>query len=473
MRLRALLPLSVLTLYPFATFATVPFSKTVIDSVFTGTAQPADLRVADMDGDTDLDLVVVSVDYSGSNEAVLLYTNDGAENFTRSTIDATVADPYALAVDDIDGDVDMDIVVGNGGTLYLYLNTGGTFTRQTVDASLANVRRIRFGRLDADGDMDLAVLTNNGVFWEENDGSENFTQHTIDGTPVTDNALALVDIDLDSDLDIVSSVYDVGTDDSWCSRYTNNGSAVFTRYTFDVHHVGISDLITDHIDADALPDVVTCEFESNRVMWYAGSGMPGIAAVGINYNQAPQRTWVSDIDNDTDKDVVVVGGNGAVGEVVYFENDGCFTFAKRTVDATAGNRLGLAVVDIDGNGNDDIFVLNTFPDQVVMYRAPSVGAGVAGPPDASARLGQNYPNPFNPGTTVVYELARSAVVRLEIVTATGERVRVLMDRRIAAGSHTAYWDGRDERGVVVGSGVYFCRLSVEGRTIARKMVALK
>jgi len=84
------------------------------------------------------------------------------------------------------------------------------------------------------------------------------------------------------------------------------------------------------------------------------------------------------------------------------------------------------------------------------------------------------PNPFNPNTTLRIDLAREGVVSLDIVDARGRRVRSLMRAgRVAAGEHRVVWDGRDDRGQRVASGVYEARLHADGSIWTRRLTLLK
>ncbi|HTR99385.1 MAG TPA: choice-of-anchor D domain-containing protein [Bacteroidota bacterium] len=103
-----------------------------------------------------------------------------------------------------------------------------------------------------------------------------------------------------------------------------------------------------------------------------------------------------------------------------------------------------------------------------------VDAEVAQLVPRSFELEQNYPNPFNPSTTITYLLPAPADVRLEILTVLGQRVRVLESGFRPAATHTVVWDGRDDRGQTVASGVYFCRLVAGGTlTKTRKLLLVK
>ena len=88
------------------------------------------------------------------------------------------------------------------------------------------------------------------------------------------------------------------------------------------------------------------------------------------------------------------------------------------------------------------------------------------------RLNQNYPNPFNPGTVVSYQLAGDVPVRLDIYNSVGQRVRTLVDTWQGAGSHATVWDGRDDSGASLASGVYIYRLKAGDFSDSRKMVLI-
>jgi hypothetical protein len=88
-------------------------------------------------------------------------------------------------------------------------------------------------------------------------------------------------------------------------------------------------------------------------------------------------------------------------------------------------------------------------------------------------LSQNYPNPFNPQTTIAFSVKERGPGSLKIYSVAGELVRTLANEEFGAGPHTKVWDGRDDAGQTVSSGVYFYRLVAKNFTQTRKMVALK
>jgi len=95
-------------------------------------------------------------------------------------------------------------------------------------------------------------------------------------------------------------------------------------------------------------------------------------------------------------------------------------------------------------------------------------AEVSALPTAFA-LQQNYPNPFNPATVIRFQLPVSSKVRLAIYSIAGQLVRTMVDRSSAAGAHSVAWNGRNERGHAVSSGVYVYKLEAGEFVETRKM----
>jgi len=91
----------------------------------------------------------------------------------------------------------------------------------------------------------------------------------------------------------------------------------------------------------------------------------------------------------------------------------------------------------------------------------------------SFALFQNQPNPFNPETKISYYLPRACMVRLTVYNVLGQRVRTLFDGYQNAGMQTVIWNGRNDDGVQLSSGIYFYRLQADNFQKTRKMVLMK
>jgi len=88
-------------------------------------------------------------------------------------------------------------------------------------------------------------------------------------------------------------------------------------------------------------------------------------------------------------------------------------------------------------------------------------------------LAQNVPNPFNPVTTIAYDVPHEARVAIRVYDVAGRLVRTLVDDAEGPGRHEAVWNGRNDRGEAVGSGVYFCTMEAGEFRATGKMLLLK
>ena len=104
--------------------------------------------------------------------------------------------------------------------------------------------------------------------------------------------------------------------------------------------------------------------------------------------------------------------------------------------------------------------------------AVSVGESFVEMPFGFA-LFQNYPNPFNPVTHIAYDLPGDSRVELSIYNLLGQKVRTLVNRDMSGGHHVAVWDGKNEFGSPVSTGIYFYRIRAADFKESRKMILLK
>ncbi|TFH65051.1 MAG: PKD domain-containing protein [Candidatus Zixiibacteriota bacterium] len=88
-------------------------------------------------------------------------------------------------------------------------------------------------------------------------------------------------------------------------------------------------------------------------------------------------------------------------------------------------------------------------------------------------LDQNHPNPFNPTTVITYSLTASADVELVVINVLGQQIRTLVNQYQSAGDHNVVWDGRDQGGNQVASGIYFYRMVSAGSVDTKKMLLMK
>jgi hypothetical protein len=123
--------------------------------------------------------------------------------------------------------------------------------------------------------------------------------------------------------------------------------------------------------------------------------------------------------------------------------------------------------DIFGAGLGGVEQLRLRPDKPEIVEAEMLRAG------AGDELFQNAPNPFNPTTTIRFRLADAARAELTVFDVRGRRIRTLVDEVLSAGEHAQGWDGTNQRGEPVASGVYFYRLTAGDFRETRRMLLLK
>jgi flagellar hook assembly protein FlgD len=88
-------------------------------------------------------------------------------------------------------------------------------------------------------------------------------------------------------------------------------------------------------------------------------------------------------------------------------------------------------------------------------------------------LGQNYPNPFNPSTQIRYGLPKASYVTLTVHNVLGQEVARIVDEAQTEGYYDVRWNGTNESGGIVGTGVYFFRIHAGDFTETRKMLLVK
>jgi serine protease len=112
---------------------------------------------------------------------------------------------------------------------------------------------------------------------------------------------------------------------------------------------------------------------------------------------------------------------------------------------------------------------NTDAAQQVYYTTPVVESI----PVRELELGQNFPNPFNPATTISFTVEKEGPVSVVIYDMSGRKIRNLVSASYGPGAHTAVWDGKDDSGAPMPSGLYAYRYESGGKALSRKMMLVK
>ena len=138
-----------------------------------------------------------------------------------------------------------------------------------------------------------------------------------------------------------------------------------------------------------------------------------------------------------------------------------FTYSTASVAYTQ-SEYGLPVGD-----------LNHWPDALAQWETLSADEDDATYTPKTFALSQNYPNPFNPTTEISFTMDKASDISLTIYNMLGQKVRVLENALLNAGTHSYTWDGQDELGQSVSTGVYLYTLTNGSQTISKKMALMK
>ncbi len=437
--------------------------------------------IADIDGDN-IDEIIVGT--QGDSVFVLNANGSSVPGWPKKLVSDISGSP---AVGDIDGDGDLEIVVCEyGGNVTALHHTGAVLWVRYFQNQLTFGPSPALGDLDGDGRLEVVIPSKNrnlyAVRWNGTD---------LPGWPVvyasqswTESSPVIADIDNDGSLDVV-----LGDENKFLNAWSATGQlkAGFPLALTDA--VRATPLIAD-LDKDGDVEVIATGWDKTVYVW----DFPAM----FNPLKAPWAKYHANLFNDGNIGrqlptpvggatfrFTVLGGGLELVWTVPEDAGAVFSVSRAEVaDGAPGvfRRVASGVVlDLDG--------LVRLVDRGVemgaryVYRLEGEGGVVnetmaVRMPVTRAKLGQNYPNPFNPVTKIEYWVpeeagsARSAV-SLVVYDVRGGRVRTLVNGARAPGRFVAEWDGRDDAGTPVGSGVYFYRMTTGAFQDARKMVLLK
>ena len=330
-----------------------------------------DIQAADLDGDTHVDLVVISQGDSLANSTIDLYLNNGKGSFTHKTAQGG-SGPLKLTLADFSGDGLPDIAMTNywsaSGDISVLINKGkGTFAAQVRYPIGDDPSGITSTDLDGDGDIDLAVahLVEGGhlnVDVLTNNGKGAFVAAkviSIDGyigTPV----VASADMDGDGDQDLVASGQ--GAEKVWV--LLNKGGLTFTQSPYAAGFTAF-DLRLADLDRNGDIDVVSTDYSSNAgemvILRNNGKGQLS-APESFESTRVPHDMAVADFDGDGRADIAVASRETDTGAIHLQRRDGTFAASAKVPPiyptAFAPHSLTSADLDLDG----DIDVIATLPD---------------------------------------------------------------------------------------------------------------
>ncbi len=215
------------------------------------------------------------------------------------------------------------------------------------------------------------------------------------------------------------------------------------------------------------------QFHNDLSLLYQGSGNAFVGLAGLKnvsgyqvINNGSQKRGFTNTDKfNLISYQGVSTGNGATNDNMLLISAGPFSIMPN--DSTA---VTFAVVA--GSSVDEL-IDHTVAARNRMDIPTGTGDDNNGVLPSGFSLEQNYPNPFNPTTAIQFSLPVRSEVSLHIYNLLGQEVKTLHAGELPAGTHTRIWDGTNDANTSVASGVYFYRLSVNDKSITKKMSLIK
>ena len=342
-------------LYP----ASVPFLFAQLSSYIPltsgGIEQPTALAVGDLDGDGNPDVVSAS----DGDHRIAWYRNDGAGRFSQQlTLTTEAHGAIDVETGDLNGDGSLDIaaVASLDSNLVVFLNNGagGFETVQAVHLAVLKPRGVELVDLDQDEDLDIVWFSDaaDSIGWLANDGAGTFTPAGGIGSDVNGLfTIQVADLDGDEDLDVLCSLpnYDqVG----WLPNLGNGQFGALIWLEGEIPAVKY--ILATDLTGDGLPEVLAASQEDNDLFLLPnlGGGQFGGAVLisNIIWGNAPFQA--ADLDLDGDRDILIADPDGNLD---WFLNDGQGDFSvMEEITATTSGLQGLKIADIDQDGRPDI-----------------------------------------------------------------------------------------------------------------------
>lgn len=304
--------------------------------------------LADMDGDKDLDVIVLN---EGPDNRI--WINDNGIFIPGQSFGNDDVEYFNLAAADVDGDNDIDVFTVDLDIIKLWLNNGSGIlsdSGQTFNLEYVSALSAALGDLDGDKDVDLFVATDdiNKIWFNENGVFSGDGQDVSESDLISYDA-ALGDLDGDTDLDVFVA------NDEFNEVFFNDGNGNFTpsREAIGSEFEESFDVALADIDGDNDLDAVVINTDSFDTYFNDGKG--SFTGVSHNYEQAESLGLaLGDLDNDNDVDIFVASSN----DNAIWKNSGSGNFTKDSQKLGASFAFCAAIGDINGDDFPDVIFAN-------------------------------------------------------------------------------------------------------------------
>lgn len=492
-----------------------------VDDFYTGNG-PVPIEAADFNGDGFIDLAVGN----DLSDTLVVLVGDGLGGFAFESAIPVGMSPKNIAVGDLNQDGISDIAVAcllDGTVTILFADVKGSFTTTSYPAGDGSFAVV-IEDFDGDGKSDLAVAdgVNDNIAVLLNDGMGSFAEAQSFPVGLAPHAIVSGDFNGDGRPDLAVP----NTGDNTVTVLLNETPAQESVHVASVIQMLYSDFFPDPLISSAgqplrLLVTTTSREHVNRLRIRPFIESTDIVRVGeimtVDFTPRPAGTYqIQNIGHGFTGDIIIVEGSvdakmkelGQQAVSLIHSNVQTQIFPP-SIRVLKDIPLTIYNISLDDQhwvsiepwvtapspseqGNVRPRAVTTFeftPDETGSFVIQHTVHGFSGtliveeanltgiaPPKIVPEqysLSQNFPNPFNPETRIEYSLKKGGLVQITIYNQLGQLVRRLVNEQKPAGEHTVLWDGRNNEGVQLGTGVYLYRLKTDKFVQTRKLIFLK
>ena len=285
------------------------------------------IRVVDLDSDGDLDVIGST---AWPSHVFAYYINDGTGNFgSRQAVTVGNGGAWAIHAADVDGDSDLDLISAGSSRITVYPNdgSGGFLTGQTIASNGTMLRSVHAADFDQDGDLDIVAADfvgyangSGSVMWFANDGAGNFgSKQILEQGLVFTEVVQAADLDGDGDMDVLAGAGGSPTSERlvW---YANDGAGNFGVAQAIMSAAGwVTDAYAADLDGDGDLDVLSsaAALSQVKVAWHENDGAGNFSHRHVIATTIGARSChAADLDGDGKADALASIGN----KLVWYAN---------------------------------------------------------------------------------------------------------------------------------------------------------
>ncbi|HHM01435.1 MAG TPA: hypothetical protein ENJ15_00365 [Caldithrix abyssi] len=454
-----------------------------INTIKTSFLNTRNVEVMDIDADGDWDIIAAA----DNNNTISWFENDGSQNFTERVVTNTFSYAYFVSASDLDGDGDVDLIgtAQNANELSWWANN--LAEKQWIPASSTATYSYNGGKVDItfsskDVSDSTSVLYNKGAVSDRASVDAAIDHVAANGfyTIVTAAGTYNATIDftyagisewsaINNEADLRICVWNETTS-QWEIAGTGSQTIdalndVITVSGLNTELARFSLFTLGSVSTDnALPVelaafTLTSATSGIELFWSTESERDNLG-FEVWRKSAVEQDFVKISDYNNNGDLIGLG-TSSYGQEYYLMD----------TDVQTGRRYSYQLRSRDYDGS-----LNVYPAKDIVYTGNTSVVTVSGLIPQTAELSQNFPNPFNGITRIDFAVPLSAAgehVSLAIYDLRGRLIRRLIDTPLVEGRYFAVWDGRNQQGAEVASGMYVYLLQTGRERLSRRLTLLK